>query len=144
MLVITMRPGPEPVSPTAPAPEGTSMTPRAALIASLALTIAIALGIGSQWDLLASRTSPADPTPAPSAPAEQFVDPAGVDSTTEGAGVAAQTGMSLAVSQPSESAPETGWSEERSDDDWDEDDHEDDDDDHDDDDEHEDHNDDDD
>ena len=67
------------------------MTHRGALIASFALTIAVALVLGTQWDLITTRGSQADPTATPSAPAEEFIDPNTSDSTdsTGGPGVAA-------------------------------------------------------
>ena len=70
------------------------MTHRGALIASFALTIAVALVLGTQWDLITTRGSQADPTATPPAPAEEFIDPNTSDSTdsTGGPGVAAQSG----------------------------------------------------
>ena len=86
------------------------MTHRGALIASFALTIAVALVLGTQWDLITTRGSQADPTATPSAPAEEFIDPNASDSTdpTGGPGVAAQSGLSLgALNDTSSGASQT-------------------------------------
>jgi hypothetical protein len=110
------------------------MTHRGALIASLALTIAVALVLGLQWDLIASRNSPADPTPAPTNPAEQLVEPGTVPTEAGGPGMAAQTGFSLDEFQttPDPSLPNAA--SEQSQGDWaEDDDHDDDHEDHDDD-----------
>jgi hypothetical protein len=107
------------------------MTHRGALIASLALTIAVALVLGSQWDLIASRSSSADPTPAPTSPAEQLVEPGTVPTEADGPGMAAQTGFSLDEFQttPDPAANQQSQGSWAEDDDHD-DDHEDHDDDH--------------
>ena len=85
------------------------MTHRGALIASFALTIAVALVLGTQWDLITTRGSQADPTATPSAPAEEFIDPNTSDSTdsTGGPGVAAQSGLSLDALHDTATAPQT-------------------------------------
>ena len=84
------------------------MTHRGALIASFALTIAVALVLGTQWDLITTRGSQADPTATPSAPAEEFIDPNTSDSTdsTGGPGVAAQSGLSLDALNDTSPAPQ--------------------------------------
>ena len=92
---ITMRPGLSRSSTSHRFRKRISMTHRGALIASLALTIAVALVLGSQWSSIASRSSPADPTPAPTSPAEPFNDPGMVSTEADGSGMAAQTGFSL-------------------------------------------------
>ena len=84
------------------------MTHRGALIASFALTIAVALVLGTQWDLITTRGSQADPTATPPAPAEEFIDPNTSDSTdsTGGPGVAAQSGLSLGALNDTSPAPQ--------------------------------------
>ncbi len=84
------------------------MTHRGALIASFALTIAVALVLGTQWDLITTRGSQADPTATPPAPAEEFIDPNTSDSTdsTGGPGVAAQSGLSLGTLNDTSPAPQ--------------------------------------
>lgn len=109
------------------------MTSRGALIASLALTIAITFVLGSQWDLIASRGSPADPTSTPTGEAETFVDPGALATATEDPGLAAAAGLSLEFDQTSQVPDQNAWSEDESDEDWDdehEDDHDDEDDEH--------------
>ncbi|HYP59741.1 MAG TPA: hypothetical protein VEQ36_04880 [Thermomicrobiales bacterium] len=85
------------------------MTHRGALIASFALTIAVALVLGTQWDLITTRGSQADPTATPSAPAEEFIDPNTSDPTdsTGGPGVAAQSGLSLGTLNDTSSTPQS-------------------------------------
>ena len=85
------------------------MSHRGALLASIALTIAVALVLGSQWDLITTRGSQADPTPTPAAPAEDFTDPntSGATESTEGSGLAAQSGLSLDTLNDTSTAPQT-------------------------------------
>jgi hypothetical protein len=94
------------------------MTHRGALLASLALTIAVALVLGSQWDLIASRSSSADPAPASTSPAEPLVDPGVVPAEADGPGMAAQTGFSLDEFQTTPDPSSTNAASEQSQSDW--------------------------
>jgi cell division septation protein DedD len=88
------------------------VTHRGALLASFALTIAVALVIGSQWNLIASRSAPADSAPAATSPAEQLVDPGMVSTEADGSGMAAQTGLSIdAIQTTSDPVPTNAASE---------------------------------
>jgi hypothetical protein len=97
------------------------MTHRGALLASLALTIAVALVLGSQWDLIATRGSQADPTSTPAAPAEDFIDPNNSETTgsTDVTGLAAQSGLSLDALNDTSTAPQTNSSALDAQGDWD-------------------------
>jgi hypothetical protein len=85
------------------------MTHRGALLASIALTIAVALVLGSQWDLITTRGSQADPTPTPAAPAQDFIDPnsSGATDSTGEPGLAAQSGLTLDAVNDTSTAPQT-------------------------------------
>ena len=110
------------------------MTDRGALFASIALTIAVALVLGSHWDLSTTRGSQADPTPTPPAPAEEFIDPNTSEATdsTDGPGLAAQSGLSLDALNDTSTAPQTSSSALDAQGSWDDDDEGEHDDDHDD------------
>jgi hypothetical protein len=64
--------------------------------------------LGSQLDLIASRSASADPTPVPTTPAEPLVDPGTLPTESDGPGMAAQTGFSLdEIQSTSDSIPTT-------------------------------------
>lgn len=72
------------------------MSHKPAVFASFALALIVAVLIASQWDTLASRSSPAEPTTVVQAPLDTSTT---AEPTQTPAGALAETGISIAAPQ---------------------------------------------